>query len=98
MTKTNLDIWDNENSVQHLLEMYDNILSVRSRAKGGSKNPWLIKIDSVTSGHCWIPTFWGEENCQGKPLLQNDRNSCLWKEGEKIGLLMSDLFGSWLCS
>lgn len=65
MTKTNLDIWDNENSVQHLLEMYDNILSVRSRVKGGSKTPWLIKIDSVTSGHYWIPTFWGEKTVKG---------------------------------
>lgn len=43
MTKMRLDILGNENSVQHLLDMYDNISSVRSRWKG-STNLILLKI------------------------------------------------------
>lgn len=51
MTKTNLDILGNENSVQHLLEIC-MIIYCQSEAEGrGKQNPHLIKIDSVTSGH-----------------------------------------------
>lgn len=56
VTETKADIWDNENSVQHLCEMGMIMCCQSEVAVEGQReqDSCLVKGDVVTSGLCWL--------------------------------------------